>query len=67
MGNSIPGGGAGATAGTGSTSSTQAAMQSATQQMEQILSETTTFQAMQEDIKAGITAGQSVTQPGVGG
>jgi hypothetical protein len=42
-------------------------MQSATQQMEQILAETTTFQAMQEDIKAGITAGQTVTQPGVGG
>jgi len=51
----------------GGTDATQQAMTQATAQMQQILQETTTFQAIQEDIKAGITASQSVTQPGVGG
>ena len=60
--------GGAAGAGGGSTNSkTLAAMKSAADQMAQVLQETTTFNAVKQDIGAGTTAAQSVGQQTPGG
>jgi hypothetical protein len=67
MSTSSPGG----TGATGSTSNgnqaTLQAMQSAAQQMQQVLQETTTFNAIKQSLGAGTTAAQSVGQQTPGG
>lgn len=66
-GTSSPGG----TGATGSSSNGNAAtlqaMQSAAQQMQQVLQETTTFNAIKQSLGAGTTAAQSVGQQTPGG
>jgi hypothetical protein len=66
MPNSTPSttGGAG---GSSANSQTLAAMQSAATQMQQVLQETTTFNALKQSLGAGTTAAQSVGQQTPGG
>ena len=64
---SVPGGTGAAGGGSSANAATLAAMQSAATQMQQVLQETTTFNALKQSLGAGTTAAQSVGQQTPGG